>query len=55
MKDLTTKGADLDIDKVRPQLPTLVVKDVIEFHGKYTVKLKDGREIRFDKFDITHY
>lgn len=52
------RGADFDIDKVRPQapqLPTLGIKDIIEFHGKYTIKLNDGRELSFDSFDITHY
>lgn len=50
------QGADFDIDvRVRlAQGKPVSIKDIIEFHGKYTVKLSDGRSLSYDD-SITHY
>lgn len=35
--------------------PERFIVRVTEFHGKYTVKLSDGKELRFDEDDLVKY
>lgn len=51
------KGADNDID-VRARLAQsrpVSIKDIIEFHGRLTVKLNDGTALSYSTNEITHY
>lgn len=55
---------DADLDDVEEHVQNLrafaqpapvYVSKVIEFHGKFDVKLTDGQTFSFDTSDITHY
>lgn len=55
---------DADLDDVEEHVQNLrafaqpapvYVSKVIEFHGKFDVKLTDGQTFSFDNSDITHY
>lgn len=51
------RGADYDID-VRARLAQgkpVSIKDIIEFHGRLTVKLNDGTALSYESRDVTHF
>lgn len=53
----TLVGSDNDID-VRARLAQgrpVSIKDIIEFHGRLTVKLNDGTALAYESRDVTHF
>ncbi len=57
---------DADLDDIEQHIQNLKafagsgsegasVSDVVEFHGKFTVKLSNGQTVTFEARDITHY